>query len=295
MKYLKVFNIFEARQRANLYHIFDLTKCLFILYTNSLKSFRFSNISTTRNKNMNGYLGDCPTSIFKLELNGDKLTNKYKIKPFSYVTTEIGWGGERNKKQLIEYEEVILTNEISNINKYVNKFIIIKEKVEYLKNSGWFDSDGGYLNKERETIPNFFKTQIPKIKELFGGIWVQDGFIIKKDDEWINSIINFPIKKINHGYALYFRGYKPTGKRYGGYIDYVTPINDKNNEIDDFVIGYEYDNLYLNKIKKFPSLPKKQDYKLYIFDFEYELEDIIKQVDNEVYVKKAKLNNIRPL
>ena len=140
MKFLETYNIFEGKQRGNLYHIFDLEKCDFILKTNSLQSYKFGNISTTRNKNMNGYIGDSPISIFKLELDGDKITNNYKVRPFQFSSTEIGYGGSRTPIKLEEYEETIKTNNLSNLSKYVNKFIIIKSSVEIMKNCGWFDS-----------------------------------------------------------------------------------------------------------------------------------------------------------
>lgn len=289
MKYLKYF---EGLQRGNLYHIFNLSKCLYILETNSLSSYKFANISTTRNKNMNSYLGDNSVSIFKLELDGDKLSNKYKIVPFAYQSTEID-SSYRKKIYLKEFEEVIKTNKIQNINKYTNKFIIIKDKVERLKDSGWFNTDGGFLKNGRSTLPDFFKTYIPKINKLFGDVWVQDKFSIKKDNEWVDSIINYPVKKIHHAYGLYYRGYKPSKQKYGGLIDCVLPDDERNKEIEDLVIGYEYENLFLSKRKL--EYKYKENFQTYIFDFTYEQQDIIKENDYEVNITKGYLKNIKPI
>jgi len=291
MKYLKTF---ERISRGNLYHIFDLEKCDYILENNTLKSYKFSDISTTRNKNMNGYLGDSPDSIFKIELDGDKISDKYKIKPFSYPSTEIGVHGERSSIRFKEYEEVIKTNKIENINKYVNKFIIIKKRVENLFDSGWFTSNGGHFKNSRINIPQFFKEYIPKIKKLFGdNIYIQDGYKVYKDDEWIENIMNYNIKQINHGYALYYRGFKKS-KYKRGFVDDIRPLNIKNKEIEHLVIGYNYDDLYLDKNKKynFDNIKLKDDYNLYIFDFEYELENVISETPKTINVKTARLADI---
>jgi hypothetical protein len=290
MKYLETYNIFEGRQRGNLYHIFDLNKCIYILDNNKLASYKFGNISTTRNKQMNYYLGSGPASIFKLELDGDKITNNYKVRPFQYQSYE---GPERNPVKLTEWEEVIKTREIPNLNKYVKKFIILKDRIEKnLKNTAWFDSDGGHLNSNRMTIPDFLKKYLTRIKELFGDIWVQEGSVIKKDDEWIEKIINYPIKQIHHGYALYWRGYKKHPRDKYGSVDDIQPIDKKNKDIDELVIGYNYKNLYLSKNKDFDLPEPMENYKLYLFDFVYEIEDIIEEGENYIYVSDAKLKNI---
>lgn len=293
MKYLKYF---ESKQVTTLYHIFDLENCDYILNTNSLSSYKFGNISTTREKMMNHYLGDKPISIFKLELDGEKLSNKYKIKPYAYPSTEIGTYGERTPIRLEEFEEVILTNEIKNINQYVNKFIIIKSKVERLKTSGWFDNEGGYFNSDRINLPDFLKKKLPKIKELFGDIYIQDGTKIIKDDDWLDSILNYPIKQINHGYCLYWRGYKKNPHYKYGIVDDVKPLDIKNKSMDKLVIGWDYDNLHLYKSNIFKNLPNaRKKHNLYLFDFEYELEDVISETDETVYVKSGYLSHIEIL
>jgi len=291
MKYLKCY---EGKQLGSLYHIFDLSKCEYILNTNSISSYKFTNISTTRNKSMNHYVGDSPVTLFKLELDGDKISDNYKISPFAFPSIEVGSYGSRKRIWFHENEELIKTQKIKNISKYTKKFIIIKSKIERLKDSGWFDSDGGYYNGVRLTIPEFLKKFIPKIKELFGEIYVQDGFKIIKDDEWINSIINYPIKKINHGYCLYWRGYKKDkSSKYSGMIEDNQPLNIKNKELDKLVVGWNYDDMYLSKNNDFDKLPKeREDYDLFIFDFEYDTDDIIDDDENDVHIKTGYLSNI---
>jgi hypothetical protein len=290
MKYLKNFNLYESNQRGNLYHVFDIEKCIYIINRNKLSSYHFSNISTTRNKLLNGYIGSGPTSIFKLELNGDEISNNYKIKPFQYQSYV---GTERKPVKLHEFEEVILTNEIVNINKYVKKFIIIKDNIENgLKNSGWFDSDGGNVNDKHKNIPDFLKEYLPKIKQLFGDIWIQEGSIIKKDDKWLEKIINYPIKKTYHGYALCWRGEKRVkSNNFDGEIikDDIQFLDNRNENLDTLVIGKEYENIYLNKSKKIKLPKSRENYDLFLFDFEYKLKNVIKKTETYIFVSKGKL------
>jgi len=293
MKYLHNYKMFERKQIGNLYHIFSLKNIKYILEHDCLSSYNFNNISTTRNKNMNDYLGGGPGCIFKFELDGDKLSDKYKIKPFQYQTVSTGY--------ISEFEEVIKTNKIEKISKYVKKIIIIKENIEHLKKSGWFNSDGGNLNSIHTNIPTFLRDNIDKIKELYGDIWIQDGVQIKKDDEWLNSILNYPIRIINHGYAQYWRGLKKkdNNSKYTYYIDDVIPLDPRNNNtIDELVIGYEYNDLYLSKNNDFKNITDKIDnYELYLFDFTYNdsPDNIIEDSEDFIHIKKAKLKNIKPI
>jgi len=297
MIFIDNYEIFERKNYQLLYHIIDMNKLLFILENNKLESFNFSFISTTRNKMMNGYLGDSPVSIFKLELDGEKLSDNYMIKPFAETYFE---GPERIQKRFSEYEEQINTNTITNINKYINKLIIIKSRVENLKNTGWFNSNGGHFRSKRITIPDYFKKYLTNLPYP---LYVQDGTNIKKDDEWFNSILNYDIKKIYHGYMLVYKGLKKVKDNFGShYRDYVIPIDSRNKIEKQIVLGYTYNNLYLNSnkskvlenAKEYDNeleLENTKDMKLYIFDFEYNLEDIITEKDI-LHVKKAYLKNI---
>ena len=56
-----------------------------------------------------------PDTSLKLELDGDKLSEKYKIEPFAYTSV--------TNTTFSESEEVIKTSRIDNIFKYVNKII----------------------------------------------------------------------------------------------------------------------------------------------------------------------------
>lgn len=282
--------LLEGKNLGSLYHIVDMEKMSYILDTNSITSYHFSKISTTRDKMMNWYEGDKPTSIFKIELNGDLLSHKYKIKPFAFIS--------KTNVRFDESEEQIQTNRINNVSKYINKIIIIKKRIEGLKNSGWFTTNGGYYKKERRNIPELLKEFIDRFKEYNYQVYVQDGSVIKKDDDYINSIINHKIEKIYHGYAYYLRGHKEVyDERFKTMVgkDVVIPLNKKNKQIDQLVIGYDYENLYLNTsydINKKTKLPK--DFHLYVFDYEYDVNDS-EEIDNQIFVKSGHLANIKRL
>jgi len=118
----------EGKQIGNLYHILGINSLLYIIKNNKLKGLNYPYISTTRNKMFNDYLGGEVWKLFKLELDGDKLSNKYKIEPYSFENLQ--------GRKFSEYEEVIKTKEIINIFSYVNKFIIIKDNIESINGLG---------------------------------------------------------------------------------------------------------------------------------------------------------------
>jgi hypothetical protein len=286
-------HINEYKNVGVVYHIVDIEKLFYILRNNKISSKSFSNISTTRDKMMGGYIGGSPTSVFKLELDGDALSHKYKIKPFSYISNTNIYFDEK--------EEQIKTQEIKDIKKYINKIIISKNRLDDLKQSGWFTTDGGHVDgKGRIPFPEIFKELIDLIKEdgLYDKLYIQDGSIIKKDDVYIQSVLNYFLLKIYHGYCYYMRGYKEGIHQELGLkvmLDDILPIDERNKKIEKLVIGYDYENMWLHK-KSYPMDVKLKDgYSLYEFDFKYELEDIISEDVNFVFVKNTHLKHIGKL
>lgn len=286
------FLLLEYKSIGTLYHIVDFNKLFYILENNEIKSYHFNNISTTRDKMLNGYVGDTPTSVFKLELDGGKISNNYKIRPFVYTS-------RTNIKFYDEQEEQIATNRIKNAKKYINKVILIKSRVERLKNSRWFTSDGGNFKGKYITFPELLSKVVDKLKKHNIQLFVQHGSLIKKDDNYIKSLINYNIKKINHGYAYYARGNRKVfDKRFNlnTYKEIVKPIDDRNDEIEKLVIGRTYYNIWVYKNKQEDINIKLPDgFKLYEFDLQYENEDIIKENNNEILIKKGYLRDINPI
>lgn len=185
---IKVNLIKEAKQVGLLYHIFDIEGLLNILKTKSLKGYNYRYISTTRNKNFNDYLGSRPSSYFKIELDGDKLSNKYKIEPYAYTSgTNITFE---------EYEEVIRTNEVKNIFQYVTKFIFLVDKFE----KGSYSQKDVLLGKgynigygKRFTIKSL-KTVIYDIEKKIGKVYIQKGNRIYKDMAYFENLFKSEIE-----------------------------------------------------------------------------------------------------
>lgn len=243
----------ESKNYQNLYHILDYDKLNFMFTTNSIKSFNFPNISLTRNKMMNSYLGASPVSIFKIEIDAKKLSNKYKIEPFSFKTVY----GERFK----EYEEQVKTNKITNIFYYINKIILIKNEVQKLKINRRDESDisDWFSDSNENNLPKMINDIFIKCKEKGFDLYVQDNNIIKKDDLYINSIINHPLHKINYVYASVLKGekfFKNKNSKYGIYKDIL--IDNNKNILDDLYLGKEY---FYNEIP-FKLYPNKNIEKL---------------------------------
>lgn len=104
----------EGKQVGTLYHFTSLNGLYGILKDGFIKPNYENQISTTRNKNIVDtsaffeYSGGQVTII--LELDGDKISNNYKIKP--YYHDEDTDPSERNPAYMskYEFEEQIITN-----------------------------------------------------------------------------------------------------------------------------------------------------------------------------------------
>jgi hypothetical protein len=114
----------ENKQVGLLYHFTNLSSLNKILDENKMNgSFMYEEngielygVSTTRNKNLNY---DSQKNNIRITLNGDKLSNNYKIKPRDYWNRE--YNVPDNPQTIDEDEEVILTPKgyISNIKNYI--------------------------------------------------------------------------------------------------------------------------------------------------------------------------------
>jgi hypothetical protein len=122
---IKLLNILnEAKQVGTLYHWTDLMGSLNIISQDFLKGYLTDTfkeqpaISFTRDKNFykgKNKLAAKPEICFVID--GDKLSNHYKIQPFQ---------DPKIKKD--EMEEKVLTDGIKNFSQYVTKVIVIKNR-----------------------------------------------------------------------------------------------------------------------------------------------------------------------
>ena len=152
-KSLRTFENFlnERKQVGILYHFTNFSFLPKILESNSLKS-NYPYISFTRNKNY------CPECQVRILIDGDKLSDKYKIEPYSFTEGKFKDPPHNIPHYKYEAEERIvfrpdlpdwshssLVSELKNIKKY-----IIRIDVLYFAN----DRSNIFLEKMIEENPD---------------------------------------------------------------------------------------------------------------------------------------------
>lgn len=155
-------NLFEGKQVGILYHLLNFDQMKFMIENNKLKSQNFFNgISFTRDKTLNNYIGSRPIVVFKIEVDGNKLSNKYKIEPFQYISS--------TNVIFSEFEEIVRTTEIKDIFKYINKIIFIANNIErdikYMSNWIRKTNINILLNKIKFKIPFYVQVNNKFVKD----------------------------------------------------------------------------------------------------------------------------------
>ena len=141
IKLLDILNeINEAKQVGDIYHFTGVLDkngnryLMKILNSGYLKPNEDNQISTTRNKKVDVYsfIGHTPDYMARLTLDGNKISNNYKIRPF-YFEPE----GDPAYLAKKEFEEQIITNgksfPIYPYLKKVDLFVVDKEEEEVNK------------------------------------------------------------------------------------------------------------------------------------------------------------------
>lgn len=103
----------EAKQVGDVYHFTSIldadghTYLIQMLNSGYLKPNEEGQVSTTRNKKVDVYpfMGRTPDYIARLTFDGDKISNKYKIRPFYFEPQ-----GDPAYLSKFEFEEQIITN-----------------------------------------------------------------------------------------------------------------------------------------------------------------------------------------
>lgn len=123
-----IFKLVESKQVGTIYRIFNAIGMKEILDKDTCSSEYYPNISFTRDKNMIYYVGAQPRSIFQIVVDGDKLSNVYKISPVadSYIDRKKGTTLYRND----EHEERVNTRCIKNVSKYIKYVRIILDNLD---------------------------------------------------------------------------------------------------------------------------------------------------------------------
>ena len=110
----------EGKQVGTLYHFTNMFSLLDILKTNTLKASnkfekqKLPTVSLTRDKLGDiGGVGGTGTKTVRISIDGDKLSNKYKITPYNYYSNYPDF-----KESEDEMEEII-QGDINNITNYI--------------------------------------------------------------------------------------------------------------------------------------------------------------------------------
>ena len=134
----------EAKQVGTLYHFTNLYNLLFILEEDSLKS-RNDWVSFTRNKNFAKIDRILPGGDINciLIINGDSLSNNYKIEPYhdQKFFRERDFGTDK-----MEQEEKVL-GPISPIKSYIENIILLKNEIK-----NW-EIQNIYYKQNGENVP----------------------------------------------------------------------------------------------------------------------------------------------
>lgn len=171
-----------AKQVGDLYHLTNLDGMEYILRDNKLKRGQYDGISFTRNKMLNFYVGSPVRLYFKLMIDGDKLSNNFKLEPFLY------YARDRSISFRDESEEIVKKSEIPNISKYIKGVAFIYRN---------FENDEEYFNRDepddllfRGNFKTFLKKDLKDLLERIDkkyGLYVQLGSQIKKDKSWFKK------------------------------------------------------------------------------------------------------------
>jgi hypothetical protein len=138
----------EAKQVGLLYHYTSVDGLKNILQSNQLKSSEenymgndLNFISFTRNKNFDkkGQKFNVKTD-YRITLDGDKLSNRYKIKPFAYIP---GWSYKDN------WEYDWLEDEPESV---VRDFFNATGDYDEQEERIWFKQPGQYINDIKKYI-----------------------------------------------------------------------------------------------------------------------------------------------
>ena len=130
----EVLRLIEGKQVGVLYHYTTLLSLLKIVASNTLgRGEKYDTVSVTRNKNFHKKNSIVPTEgVFVLD--GNKLSNKYKIEPFAYTSKTAGFGYEKGKYWAIQdqQEEIINTPVIQPLKQYVKEIVLFELDIDSL-------------------------------------------------------------------------------------------------------------------------------------------------------------------
>jgi hypothetical protein len=135
----------EAKQVGILYHFTDDEGLRGILESNELwaSETNADHVSLTRDKN--GWHVGTRDNIFRISLDGNKISNKYKVQPYAWSDLDRGIGDT-------ESEEAIITDKITNIRNYIIEITLDKKGYDVMKK--YLKHTPTNLNQIKQLYPN---------------------------------------------------------------------------------------------------------------------------------------------
>jgi hypothetical protein len=124
MKYYDILKLLEAKQVGILYHYTSIANAINICSDDMLKPGEFDGVSFTRNKDFHTTEREEIQTGVKFVIDGDKLSENYKIEPFNYF-----WNREQGSKfythhDYMDEQEELVKSPIRNLSRYVIKVYI---------------------------------------------------------------------------------------------------------------------------------------------------------------------------
>ena len=180
MKIFRRLKIESAKQIGTLYHLTNLTGLNGILRSNSIKSSNlYDGVSFTRDKMLNSYKSRNRNLFFKLLIDGNKLSENFKINPNQYI--------QENGRILFESEEFIKIKELKDLNKYLLGIAFVYDNWKPFEQK-FKDSDLDEIIVEDRDIKYKKKDILSIIKKIPPEyLLLQRGSSIKKDTNWFKE------------------------------------------------------------------------------------------------------------
>lgn len=160
-----IFKLVESKQVGTIYRIFNAKGMKEILDKDTCSSEYYSNISFTRDKNMTNFWGMYPRSIFQIVVDGDELSNVYKISPVADSVDDYVNGKVKKLYRSNEHEERVNTRHIKNISKYIKYVRIILDNIDEDTITGLLTTPIEELDNRKFTNPYTVKDIREMIRE----------------------------------------------------------------------------------------------------------------------------------
>jgi hypothetical protein len=181
----------EGKQVGPIYHVMDVDKFYSMLQSDFLRK----PTSFSRNKDYDHVYGREKEYVYQIKVNGDKLSNKYKIFP---TYDGHGWVYD-------EYEEKV-NRDILDVGKYIEEIIVIRKKKYQWKERGYnkwtynkwtgskeLDEISKHLSEYMRKYPHI-KLKVKEghggtIKEIHGGLekWLRSMGILNPKEALVKK------------------------------------------------------------------------------------------------------------